>query len=427
MKSLFRFMKGNILVITITNIEWFFAMRMAFPYFSLYVRELGGTMTAIGFVNVFRALASLFMYPIAGQIADSMGRVKVIGITRILSALMYLFYIFAPNWFALAAGNFFMGLLIFHFPATSAITADSLSPEQRGIGFATIMAIPGAIAILAPYVGAYIITEYGRDPGIRYLYTITMICGLATAIIYLRFLKETTKKPKSKLGLQNLPSLINESYRGVWETLKWMPKSLKALALIMAMSLFFNWIASSFWIIYGVDIIKLTELEWGLILLLVSGLRVGLSIPAGIIVDKFGKKRTIIAAFALSILPVSLFVYCRTFLQTLIVLLVISIANSFLLPACETLLADSVPREKRGRVMAALGRGMLMIMAEGGGEGGGPGIGLLLTIPMMLGSLASGYIYSFNPVYPWFLLSSALALCLILTIVIVKEPEKPEL
>lgn len=97
MKSLFRFMKGNILVLTVANIEWFFVMRMAFPYFPLYVRELGGTMAAIGFVSFFRALGSFLVYPIAGQIADSIGRVKVIGISRIISALMFLFYIFAPN------------------------------------------------------------------------------------------------------------------------------------------------------------------------------------------------------------------------------------------------------------------------------------------------------------------------------------------
>ncbi len=426
MKTSFRFLKGNILVLTITNIIWFFSMRMAVPYFSLYVRELGGSMTAIGFVSVFRALSSFFIYPIAGQIADSVGRVKVIGFTRSLFALMYLFYIFAPSWIALAAGSFCMGLLVFHFPATSAITADSLPPGQRGIGYATLMAIPGAIAILAPYVGAYIITLFDVNLGLRYLYTVTLIAGLTVSIIYLKFLKETLKEPRSKIGLRNISTIIKDSYRGVWETLRWMPRSLKALALIMTISLFFNWMAGPFWVVYSVDVIELTELEWGLIMLLVGGMRVGLSIPAGMMVDRFGKRITIIAALALSIFPVSIFTLCRTFSQTLIVLLVTAVTNSFLMPSCSTLLADVVPREKRGRVMASLGRGMLMIMAQGSGGGGGPGIGMLLTIPMMLGSLVSGYVYSFNPTYPWFLLSFALFLCLILTVIVVKEPEKPE-
>jgi len=75
--------------------------------------------------------------------------------------------------------------------------------------------------------------------------------------------------------------------------------------------------------------------------------------------------------------------------------------------------------------MAALGRGMLFIRVQGG-TGGGPGIGLLLAIPEMLGSLVSGYVYSYNPTYPWFFLSAALGLCAILTFTLVKEPETAE-
>ncbi len=427
MKSMFSFMKGNILVLTVSQIAMFFSMRMAMPYFSLYVLELGGTPAEIGLVTSFRALASLFIYPIAGQLADNVGRVKMIGLSRIFAFSMYLFYIFAPNWLALASGSFCLGLIIFHLPAQSALTADSLPSEQRGVGYATLTAVPGAIAIFAPYTGAYITTTYGVNAGMRYLYTVILVSGIVIAFIYLRFLKETLKEPKSKIHLKNIPSLIKESYIGVWETLKWMPKSLKALALIMMVSLFFNSIAGPFWIIYAVDVIKLTTLEWGLIMLFMGGFRIGLALPAGIIVDKLGKRKALIAALTLSVLPVFLFVFCRTFLHTLLVLLMTSVANSFIMPTCSALVADFVPREKRGRVMATLGRGMLFIMVGGGGGGGGPGMGTLLTIPMILASLLSGYIYSFNSTYPWLLLTLGFILCLILTVTMVKEPKKAEL
>ena len=84
MKSMFSFMKGNILVLTLSQIAMWFSFRMAMPYFSLYVLELGGTPTEIGLVASFRALASLFIYPIAGQLADNVGRVKMIGLSRFL-------------------------------------------------------------------------------------------------------------------------------------------------------------------------------------------------------------------------------------------------------------------------------------------------------------------------------------------------------
>ena len=55
MKSMFSFMKGNILVLTVSQIAMFFSMRMAMPYFSLYVLAHGGTPTARArkFLSVF--------------------------------------------------------------------------------------------------------------------------------------------------------------------------------------------------------------------------------------------------------------------------------------------------------------------------------------------------------------------------------------
>lgn len=105
--------------------------------------------------------------------------------------------------------------------------------------------------------------------------------------------------------------------------------------------------------------------------------------------DKFGKRKILIVALAASTFPIFFFVYCRTFIQTLIVLLTIAVSNAFLMPTCSALLADIVPKEKRNSVISVLGRGTLMINTQGGG-GGGPRMGLLLTIPVILASIISG-------------------------------------
>jgi MFS family permease len=189
--------------------------------------------------------------------------------------------------------------------------------------------------------------------------------------------------------------------------------------------LFFNAITGPFWVVYGINEIELTTIEWGVIMLMISVLRVGLSIPAGLLVDRFGKRRTLITALTFTIFPVFLFVYCQTFPQTLMILGMIPIANTFLTPSCSSLLADIVPRERRGRVMAALGQGSLFIRAQGGLTGG-PGLGFLLTLPVIVGSLLGGYIYSYNPILPWVLFSLALVSCLVLTTVFITEPKQPE-
>ncbi len=422
---MFDFIKGNIFIVIVTNIIWFFVLTMANTYFSLYVISLGGSMVVIGVVNALNSLSSLFIYPIAGQVADSIDRVKVIGIARIFRYSTYFFHILALGWTTLATGVFIQGLIIFHFPATSALIADSLHPERRGIGYATLHAVPGAIAILAPYVAALVVTRYGINLGMRFLYSAVLAGGITVSLVQFKFLKEPFKRSGS-IKLRDAKSMFKSSYSSVWETLKWMPKSLRFVALILALSLFFNAVTGPFWVVYGVNEIELTTLEWGLIMLSMSVLRVGLSIPAGMLIDRFGKRRTLITALAFSVIPVSLFVYCKTFLQTFTVLLMIPISNAFLMPACSSLLADIVPRVRRGRIMAALGQGGFFIRAQGGLTGG-PGLGFVLTLPVILGSLIGGYIYSFNPVLPWILFSMALISCLIFTILFILEPEKPEL
>jgi len=81
-----------------------------------------------------------------------------------------------------------------------------------------------------------------------------------------------------------------------------------------------------------------------------------------------------------------------------------TVANTFLISGAPTFMAHSVPSDKRGRVMAALGQGMLVINTRGGG-GGGPGMGAILTIPSILGSIIGGFIYSFDATLPWVLLA----------------------
>ena len=49
--------------------------------------------------------------------------------------------------------------------------------------------------------------------------------------------------------------------------------------------------------------------------------------------------------------------------------------------------------------MSALGQGMLLINTRGGI--GGPGMGAVLTLPTIAGSLLGGVVYNFNPQLLW--------------------------
>ena len=130
-----KFMRGNIRVLTITRALGMLSRSMVFPYASLFVLALGGEPTQIGIINSLSPLAGLLMFPIAGYLTDRVGRVKLIALGGYLSAIVLLLYMLAPSWEMLALGALLRGFMVFQFPPTSALIADSLSPQDRGKGW----------------------------------------------------------------------------------------------------------------------------------------------------------------------------------------------------------------------------------------------------------------------------------------------------
>jgi MFS family permease len=119
------------------------------------------------------------------------------------------------------------------------------------------------------------------------------------------------------------------------------------------------------------------------------------------------------------------FVFVEGFWPVLLIRCAVAMATAFFVTACPALMADIVPRDIRGRVMAAVGRGAVLIGAASGGTGG-PGVGFVFTIPLMLSSLVGGYLYTANPGYPWFLIAGTLLISILLTVLFVRDPHTVE-
>ena len=73
--------------------------------------------------------------------------------------------------------------------------------------------------------------------------------------------------------------------------------------------------------------------------------------------------------------------------------------------------------------MPARGHGLLNITVWGGG-GGGPGMGAVLTIPAILGSLLGGFIYQASPRLPWFLMGAAMLVSASICAFFMKKSER---
>ncbi len=419
------FMHGNILVLTVTGALGMFCRSMVFPYASLYVLSLGGEPAQIGFINSLGPLAGLLVFPIAGYLTDVAGRVKLISLAGYLSGLVLLLYVFAPTWHLVALGSLLLGFMVFQFPPSSAIVADSLSPATRARGVATMRMITGTVAMLSPYAAGLALDTFGVTSGMQALYAVMALFAFVSATVNRRFLSETAPRLSEKLTLSQLMTTLTSAYASIPETLSQLPRSLCALAAIVVLGFVANAFASPFWVVYAVEEMHISAAEWGLILLVETSARNLIYIPAGRLVDRYGKTRLLLAALLVSLVAIPSFLLAASFGAVLLIRAALAVATAFFIPACTALIADSVPRAIRGRVMAVIGSGTLALGAASGGTGG-PGVGLLTIVPLVIASLSGGYLYAANPKYPWILVTATTAVSIGLLLAFVRDPEQAE-
>ncbi|MCD6480456.1 MFS transporter [Candidatus Bathyarchaeota archaeon] len=413
-------LRGNVLVIMLSNVIRQLTLFVTFPFFSLYIRALGGSNRVIGLVNALRPLSYMFLYPLAGGIADAYGRVKAIILSGYFSIPIFLLYAIAPDWRILAAAVLIAGIRVIQFPASSAILADSMPREVRGRGYAIVTSLPSLVGILSPFIGGYLISLYGVERAMRLLYVLAAAASGLIATISLRFLKETLPPRRRNIDPKRL---LIDSYRDFMEVIRGLPRGLKLYALILVLSTFSLGLSTPYWVVYAKDVIGLKPYEWGVILTMLSLVYSILTLPAGLVIDRYERRKIIALCLAVAVAPILAFPFSKGFYQTLLTMLPIAIVNAFLFPTAGALMADMTPREMRGRVMAALGRGMLIINYRGGG-GGGPGMGFFLTIPSILGFLLGGLIYEVNPLYPWLILASTTLVNAVLALMLKGESEE---
>jgi MFS family permease len=398
---------------------------MFWAYFPLYIIELGGNPEAIGIVQSLASLTSLIIVPIGGYLADYYGRVRLIASSFYFRSIAFLIYALSGSWVTLAVGRFYQGLTEYNHAAQSAIMADSMRPGRRAMGFAALNTLPNMVTIIAPTVGAYVITRFGLELGVRYLLFVCFISMFFVGAGRHKFLKETitvNDAPRT-ITMNNVLQVVKEAYQKSWEAIKWTPHSLWVFVITQILSSFSGAMIGSFWVIYATNVIQLTVTEWSLILFIEGIITLLLSIPAGMLVDRLGNRKIIIIMLALSILPGILFLFVQTFVHTLIILVSLTIFSAFMIPACHAFLADMVPRQMRARITSAYGRGGIGVRTGVGGGGGG----FVLMIPTMIGSVLGGFLYSINPTYPWLVQTGSLSICLLLSVLFLKEPTVAEI
>ena len=342
------FVRGNLLVLTVSWTIWSPFSHAVGVYEQVYIMALGASVFLLGLMSAVSSVILGIVRFLGGYVADRYGRKRILVSMTFVYSLALFLYALAPDWRWIFVASVITSICLLYQPALSAILMDSVPPERRGLGFSLSNLLPELVSLPAPFLAMYLVGTHGLVAGMRIAYSLMAISGLMAALVRLK-LKETWSPRKE--AMRDFLSGYKDALRFASEELRPFMVILGLVSLLAG----FNTVTQPFVIYY----LGLTLDEWGLLYFLGSVIWITALLPAGAIVDRLGRRSSLIAGLFLT----SLSLVALSGLKSLGLTAFWHVAPSMLLlwtssylahNALSALEADLVPRGLRGRLSAFL-------------------------------------------------------------------------
>jgi MFS family permease len=405
----FALLHGNFLVVALGLSLWSAIFGVFSEYEGKYIQALGGTFIDIGAFYGILGLITATAGIAGGYICDTYGRRRMIIIGNYTTAILWFIVALAPAWESYFATRCLLALASLWTVAEQLILIDTLPIGKRGLGLAIFWALPDLVGLVSPYIGGLIFGGYGVF-GMKLVLLSTAIADSVKATVYRRFLKETLEgSAESKhvaFSIKGLGSFTAHSLVETFRTWKWMNRSLRALCALTIIYAFISYLTAPWFIFYATDVVHLTIVEWGAICSIGVGISLVLRLLGGRLIDRFGKRISIIVNGGIGA-PVMLgFIYCRSYIQVLSVVVLSTAVGALSWAARQALQTDLTPKDKRGKVFS-----LFRILGAFSG---------------FFGYILGGYAYTLSPALP-FWASFILGITgTVFAFLITKKVEKPE-
>jgi len=381
-----------------------FGMEIPEPYYSYYVIGLGGNALIIGIIGFASSIALASVQFPGGYLADKYGRRWLVSTMTFGVGLAYVFYALAPAWYMILLGAAVHNICLIYQPALMAMVVDSLPSGRRGMGFSIINLIMYVSTTPGPIVAGVLFLNLGLVMGMRIGYLIAVVLFMVAAYLRLR-LRETMKNPEKierREILRSYPNSFWESV-GIWGS---VPRSMYFLFLANIVWMFSIAMIRPYVSVYAKYALGLNELQWAIVMTVLFVTMIVVALPIGKMIDKFGRKIPLILSSVSLLLSMVLLVY-GDFARLFLVVIFEGVGMLLMMTAFNSLRADFVPQELRGKIIGFTN--------------------FVTYIFMALGVLVGGFLYeSVSPQLP-FLLAMILTVPEFAVIAfLVHEPEKRE-
>lgn len=341
----FGFIRGNLLVLSISSGLWRMASHLVNPFFPLYVLALGGSYVSIGIISAVGGILTIFPTFIGGWLADTRSRKKIVGLMTVCMGPIKLIQAFATSWIhllvAFALNSVFSSI---RGPAFSAIIADSLKPENRGKGYGVWSSLPTILAIGSPTLGGWLITQLGLIKALRIGYVLVAIAATTAGFLRFFFLRETFQEEERK------EEGLKESLASTLRSTRRYPTTLKALLIVNMLAIFGWGIKRRYRVVFAEEVIGLSEFYWGILFTMARMIRIATLPFLGRYVDKKGRRLILLLTLGLIPLMDVLFVHAIGFYSAFLAFTGFYISRHVRATSIKALRADLSPKKKRGEI-----------------------------------------------------------------------------
>jgi len=319
---------------------------MIFTLVPLFVKNvLGGGGIIVGLIGGLSESFDAILRIFSGRISDHFRKRKILAIIGYgFSTLVKPFMLFATAWGGVLGVRFGdrVGKGIRSSPR-DALIADSVSAETRGKGFGIHRAMDSSGAVLGLAAAAIIIYALqGSGPLLtndtyRWLVIVGIVPAVLAVIILIGFVREKALPSSAPTKtVSAAPAVKKQEFSGQF----------KLFLLIMGIFTLGN--SSDFFIVLRAQNLKVDVLEITLMLVLFNLTYALISIPAGMLSDKFGRRKVIIIGWMVYALVYLGFALATSVWSIWVLFAAYGIYYGIVEGVAKAYVADLVPAERRG-------------------------------------------------------------------------------
>ncbi|AFC29166.1 multidrug resistance protein [Paenibacillus mucilaginosus 3016] len=381
--------RGAMLILMFNLLLVFSGIGLVIPIMPKFMESLGITGGMVGLLVAAFSLTQFLCSPLAGRLADSFGRKRMIVIGLMVFAISEGLFGLAASPVLLFASRLLGGIsAAMIMPAVMAYAADITTPEERAVGMGYITASITTGFIIGPGIGGYI-----AEFGIRVPFYAAGAAGILAACITLLVLRES------------LPSKTNEwdtppdevERRGLLSQLRYAYREPYFLGLIIVFVMSFG--LANFETVFGLFVDQKFGFEPKDIALIITfGSIAGAVVQVTAfswILKRFGEQRVISLCLLLAGLFILLTLFVHQFWMIFAVTFIVFLAVDILRPAISTQMS-MVAEDQQGYVA---------------------GLNSAFTsLGNIAGPIAAGFLFDLDIHYPYALACLVLLMCFILSV-----------